>query len=344
MFRSARERVLALFPGLVVVGVIAASARAIADTLPFSVSEVTIGILLGLLLATLVARRPSTKPGSKFSQTTLLRAGIVLLGVRLSFGDVLSIGGRTLVVILIGLVAVLCFTLGIGRVLRLPTKLCVLISVGVAICGNSAIFATAPVIDARERDVSFSVGLITFFGTLAVILYPLAGHALDVSEQLFGYWAGMAVSDTAQVVATGFAYSESSGDLATIVKLTRNTLMGPLIVVIGAMYYRSMIRQADDSATKPGRRETITKAVPLFVVGFLLMASLNSLGVIPTSVQDRIQYASQTLILMALVGVGLNTDLRDIARVGLKPFYLGLAAVLFLGGLALVLASMFLVS
>ena len=112
-------------------------------------------------------------------------------------------------------------------------RLATLIGVGTAICGNTAIIATAPVIKAEDRDVSFAVATITLFGTAAVIVFPLLGHALGMSDVLFGHWAGAAVNDTSQVTATGFSYSVEAGETATIVKLTRNTLMVPVIFFAG---------------------------------------------------------------------------------------------------------------
>jgi uncharacterized integral membrane protein (TIGR00698 family) len=209
--------------------------------------------------------------------------------------------------------------------------------VGTAVCGNSAIAATAPVIEAEERDVSFAVATITLFGTLAVLLYPLIGHALGLSDAVFGHWAGVAVNDTSQVTATGFAYSAAAGEVATIVKLTRNTLMGPLIVLIGILYLRSGLARSADQVERASRLHWL-KLVPPFVVGFVALAALNSIGLVPATLGAPIGEASKALILVALVGVGLNTDVGRLREVGPRPLYVGFAAAAALSVLALGLA------
>ncbi len=338
------SKLVSLAPGLLLVAVIAVIARTLASLLPLPVSEVTIGVILGLAAGALLPAIPATLPGRKFAMATLLRIGIVLLGARLALDDVLQIGVGTILAILAGIGLVLLITMAGGWAIGLPPKLCLLLGVGVSICGNSAILATAPVIDARERDVSFSVGTITFFGTLAVLIYPLIGGALDISDEIFGYWTGLSVSDTAQVVAAGFAYSEPAGDLATVVKLVRNTLMGPLILAVGVAYSRLAIDRVDDRKESRSLIGSITRVVPAFVIGFLVMAVLNTFGLFSSQMSSWFSKVSQVLILMALVAVGLNTNLRDVARVGLPALLLGLVAMICLSLLAITLTLAFLVS
>jgi len=341
--RFDRPRLQALLPGLLLVVALAAVARLSTQLLPSIISEVTVGIGLGLIVANVVRLPAAVKPGIKLSMGTLLRLGIVLLGARLSFGDVLATGVGALLVIAACMAFALGLVVALGRLLGLPARLAALIAVGTAVCGNSAIAATAPVIEAEERDVSFAVATITLFGTLAVLLYPLIGHALGFSDAFFGRWAGLAVNDTSQVTATGFAYSQAAGDTATIVKLTRNTLMGPLVVLIGALYLRAGMARAADKVQSASRWRW-ARLVPLFVLGFIGMAALNSIGLIPAVALGPIAEASKALILVALVGVGLNTDVKQLRAVGVRPLYAGFLAAaclsLFaLGATALVLGT-----
>lgn len=338
------SKLVSLAPGLLLVAIIAALARTLATLIPLPISEVTVGVVLGLIAGSLLPAVPATLPGRKFAMATLLRLGIVLLGARLALDDVLQIGFGTILAILAGIGLVLLITLAGGWALGLPPKLCLLLGVGVSICGNSAILATAPVVDARERDVSFAVGTITFFGTLAVLIYPLIGGMLDISDQVFGYWTGLSVSDTAQVVAAGFAYTEPAGDLATVVKLVRNTLMGPLILLVGIAYSRLAIDRVDDRKASRSVIGSITRVVPAFVIGFLLMAVLNTFGLFSDQSSSWFSQVSQVLILMALVAVGLNTNLRDVVKVGLPALLLGLAGMIALSLLAITLTTVFLVS
>jgi uncharacterized integral membrane protein (TIGR00698 family) len=332
-------RTAAILPGLALVVALAVLARASTLFLPKIISEVTVGIGLGLLVANAFRPPAATKPGIKLSMGPLLRLGIVLLGARLSFGDVLATGLGALLVIVACMALALAVVMGLARLAGLPPRMAALLAVGTAVCGNSAIAATAPVIEAEERDVSFAVATITLFGTLAVLLYPLIGHALQLSDSAFGHWAGVAVNDTSQVTATGFAYSAAAGEVATVVKLTRNTLMGPLIVLIGVLYLRSGMARSADHVQRASRLQWL-KLVPLFVVGFMALAALNSIGLVPAALVSPIGEASKALILVALVGVGLNTDVSRLRAVGPRPLYVGFLAAAALSVVALLLGSL----
>lgn len=332
-------RIGTLLPGLGLVLALAVVARASTLVLPSIISEVTVGIALGLVVSNV--RRPpkAVKAGIKFAMGTPLRLGIVLLGARIAFDDVVATGLGSLLVIVACMAFALALVVGLGRMFGLPPRLAALIAVGTAVCGNSAIAATAPAIEAEERDVSFAVATITLFGTLAVLLYPLIGHALGFSDTFFGHWAGIAVNDTSQVTATGFAYSQAAGETATIVKLTRNTLMGPLIVVIGLLYLRSGMARSEERVQSASRFHWV-RLVPLFVVGFLSLAIVNSVGLIPADWASPISSASKALILVALVGVGLNTDVSTLRPVGWRPLQVGFLAATLLSLLALALVAL----
>ena len=213
-----------------------------------------------------------------------------------------------------------------------------LIGVGTAICGNSAIAATAPVIEADDEETSFAIATITLFGLLAVLVYPFFGHLIGLSDHSFGLWSGTAVNDTSQVVAVGTIYSDAALDTAIIVKLTRNTLMAPLIVIFGLLYSRGLKQKMSSEAAQASRLDW-GKLIPGFVLGFLAMSLFRTLGValgfLPQSVSHpgSLQGAAQILIfldelskfaiLMALAAVGLNTDLTSLRRIGVKPLIIG---------------------
>ena len=210
--------------------------------------------------------------------------GIILLGVRLSFQDVVNTGVAASLLILVCVAFALTLAYVLGRFLRIPARFAALIGVGTAICGNSAIIATAPVIEAKDEDVSYAVATITFFGTLAVLLYPTIGYFTGMTDRVFGMWAGTAILDTSQVVAAGAAFSDAARDIATVVKLVRNTLMVPLILLIGVVYTRAQKKR--DAAVKV----SVSKIMPWFVVGFLGMTLLrtlgNAYGVLPVNVSS----------------------------------------------------------
>lgn len=326
-----------LLPGLAAAALVAALARTLGQALPPALSEVLVAVLVGIVVANSGLLPGSTGRGLRFAMQRVLRLGIILLGARLSLLDVAQIGGGALALVVVTMTIAFGVALLAGRALRLPPRLGLLIGVGTAVCGNSAIIATAPVIDAEEREVSFAVATITLFGTLAVFVYPFVGHLLSLPSDRFGLWAGVAVNDTSQVVAASAAYDAVARDVATVVKLVRNTLMAPLIVLIA--WWWAQHRPVEGARVRSGAM----RAFPLFVLGFLFMASLRTIGVIDRSVAAPIDEIARACILVALAAVGLSTRLRDMRSAGARPFYVGfgtavttavvsLALILGLGG------------
>lgn len=319
-------------------------------TLSKSISEILVAVLLGLYLRNWVGLGERTRAGVKFSIQRVLRFGIVLLGLRLSLQDVAATGATALALVLICITVTLALAYFAGRAFHISPRLAALIGVGTAICGNSAIVATAPVLEADEEEMSFAVATITLFGLLAVLAYPAIGHLIGLSDRAFGLWAGTAVNDTSQVVAVGAIFSEAALNVATVVKLTRNTLMAPLIVLFGVLYSRGLNHKMSERAAAAARLDW-GKLIPGFVIGFLIMSLARTLGValgvLPNSVAHpgELQAAAQVLkacdevskfaILMALAGVGLNTDLANLRKIGLKPMVIGTCVALVLAAISL---------
>jgi uncharacterized integral membrane protein (TIGR00698 family) len=330
-----RESLAAATPGLLLVVILAAVAYAATLILPDVFGAVTLGLFLGIIVGN---ARPlaAVDAGARLARAWFLPLGILLLGARLSLSDIVSTGLGAIVVLAADIVLVLVVTLLLGRALGLSEKLSALIGVGTSICGNTAIAATAPVIKAPERDLSFAVATITLFGTAAVVVYPIVGHALGMSDTLFGHWVGAAVNDTSQVTATAFSYSIEAGETATIVKLTRNTLMVPVILVVGLWFARSDHREAGPEERRSWLGSA-RKAVPPFLVGFLALALVNSAGFIPAELADVLTSLSQVLIVLALVGVGLSTSVSGLRQTGLAPFLMGLAVAVMLAVASLAL-------
>ena len=328
-----------ILPGLALCVLTALLARAVHQAVPSgvgaAVGEVVFAVAFGLFFGNAAKLPPLFTPGLRFSFQALLRAAIVLLGATFSAQQVVAIGGRAVAMIAVLMTIALLAAHALGRLAGVPGRLATLIGVGTAVCGNSAIVAVAPVIRARDEDVSFAIATNTLFGTLCVFFYPLIARALGMSDAAFGTWAGAAVNDTSQVVAAGFAYSDSAGRLATAVKLTRNALMGPVIVLMGVLYARSAAAsdaREGAAGSRPGGLWTRAKqSVPLFVVGFLAMAVLHSLGFFRELsiranrdlVQDA-QWIARVFVLIALAGVGFSTRLDAMRRTGLRPLYIGL--------------------
>jgi uncharacterized integral membrane protein (TIGR00698 family) len=293
------------------------------------VSEVLVAVLIGIVVANSGLLPATSGPGLRFAVQRVLRLGIILLGARLSLFDVAQIGAGALLLVVLTMTVAFSVALLGGRVAAMPKRLALLIGVGTAVCGNSAIVATAPVIDAEEREVTFAVATITLFGTLAVFLYPLIGHALGLSAHIFGTWVGVAVNDTSQVVAASAAYSPEARDIATVVKLVRNTLMAPLIVLIAWWWGRQ--RPVEGTTVRAG----VLRAFPLFVLGFLFMALLRTSGVIDRASAAPIDEVARACILVALAGVGLSTRIAQLRTIGARSFFVGFGTAVVMAGLSL---------
>jgi len=289
-------------------------------------SPVLLAILAGLVVGNLRGLPREFEPGIRFAYRRVLSAAIVLLGASLSLAAIAAIGAKALIMIVVLIALALVLTHGLGRVLGVSPKLATLLGVGTAVCGNTAISAAAPVIGAKDHDVSIAIATNTLFGTFAVFLYPVLGRLLGFDDAVFATWVGTAVNDTSQVVATGFAYSERAGELAITVKLTRNALMVVVIVVVGVLH-------RGERGAEIGLLHSVRKSIPLFVLGFLALSVLNTAGVLDwlgellgRPIQSDARTVAKFLTVVALAGVGLGTKVSTLRETGLKPVLLGLVA------------------
>ena len=261
------------------------------------------------------------KPALKFTSKRILKAAIVLLGASLSVGTIMSVGKMTFFVMIFTFA--MCFGAGyfIRKLFGLNWKLSNLISAGTGICGGSAVAAIAPVIDADDKDIAFAMSSTFLFDMVMIALYPLMGKALGMSDIAYGIWAGTSVNDTASVVASGYAFSEAAGDFATMVKLTRTIAIIPTVLVFA--WIGTRIKQKELKASGNGKKVNLMNIIPWFIGGFLLLAIINSVGLIPTNVSGIMKGTSKFLMVTALAAIGLNTSLLDFKKAGLKPMFYG---------------------
>ena len=322
-------------------------------------SGVPVAIVLGLLLRNTLPLPASINPGLKFATTTILRAGIVLVGIRLSVFDVVKLGIAGLPVVLAAIVTGLLFVTWFNRKLGLPPRLGTLIAAGTSICGVTAIVSTAPAIEADEREVAYAVANVVAFGLFGMLVYPYLAHAVLGSSETIGLFLGTAVHDTSQVVGAALTYKQVYNDdivlrVATVTKLTRNIFLAGVIPLLTWMHVRS--QRAIGSG---GIGAVSTTLVPGFVIGFLAMAIVRSFGdwtltsngaafgvwsaaqwtSITKSLGDY--WASQILLGTAMAAVGLNTNFAVFKGVGLKPFAVGMAGALVVGAVGMTMAVIF---
>ncbi|MEZ5288011.1 MAG: putative sulfate exporter family transporter [Vicinamibacterales bacterium] len=328
------------------------------------ISGVPVAIVLGLLLRNLLPLPAALAPGLKFATTTILRLGIVLVGIRLSLFDVLKLGLAGLPVVLAAIATGLVFVTWFNRRLGLPPRLGTLVAAGTSICGVTAIVSTAPAIEADEREVAYAVANVVAFGLFGMLVYPYLAHALLARSETIGLFLGTAVHDTSQVVGAALTYKQVYGDdvvlrTATVTKLTRNIFLAFVIPLLTWMHLRDNGRDGA-GASRSGRAPVSWRQlVPGFVIGFLGMAVVRSLGdamlgrtgaafwafdaagwnSLTTAIGDY--WASRILLGTAMAAVGLNTSFAVFRGVGLRPFVVGLAGAAVVGGVGFAMALVF---
>ncbi|MCY4587638.1 MAG: putative sulfate exporter family transporter [Bryobacterales bacterium] len=331
------------------------------QTLPFApftlngahpLSAVLLALLLGLLIRRMLPSGTGLKPGVDLVIKKLLPIGIVLLGAGLDFYDLIRVGFRVLLGAIVLIVGIIFLTRLLSRLLRVETGQGLLIGVGTAICGTSAIVALAPVVDSKEKDIAISIASINLLGVLAMFVFPFAGALLSLSPEVYGEWCGLAIHATPQVIAAGFAHQldgETAGKIATIVKLTRISLLGPLIFVIGVLYARYRRQNAVFIAPTVNYRQLM----PAFLLFFVGMAMLRTMGFFPEvtlHMADRfvlgagdrtldlaavLGQAGKWVITAAIAGIGLITEFRALRTGGLRPLALCLLATVMIALLGL---------
>ncbi len=264
------------------------------------------------------------KPALKFTSKKILKLAIILLGASLSLNTIMEVGKMTFFVMIFTFAV--CFGGGyfVRKAFGLNWKLGNLISAGTGICGGSAVAAIAPVIDADDKDIAFAMSSTFLFDMVMIALYPLMGKALGMSDIAYGIWAGTSVNDTASVVASGYAFSEIAGDFATMVKLTRTIAIIPTVLVFAYIGTRIKKKELKAEEQKGGKKVSIFKIIPWFIGGFLLLAIVNSAGLIPLAVGGVLKGASKYLMVCALAAIGLGTSITDFKKAGLKPMLYGI--------------------
>ncbi len=310
-----------VLPGFLLALVIAACAKWLEGLLPIHlIGASVIALFLGMGLHHV--RKPSAGlvRGLKFTSKKILKSAIILLGASLSIGVVLNIGRLSLTVMVFTLLT--CFGGGyfVGRALGLNWKLSNLISAGTGICGGSAIAAIAPAIDAEDQDIAYAMSATFLFDMVMIVLFPILGRAMGLDDMAYGLWAGTAVNDTSSVVAAGYAFSEGAGDFATMVKLTRTLAIIPTVLVFSLIEVREK-RKA--GVADQEEKVKVTSIIPWFILGFLGMAVLNSLGVFPQELSLGLKELSKFLMVAALAAIGLNTDFREMRKSGINPMIHG---------------------
>jgi uncharacterized integral membrane protein (TIGR00698 family) len=320
-------------PGLALAALLATAGFALAD-LPWvretlHVSALLLVILLGIAWKSLLPLPAVALPGVALAQRPLLRWAVAGLGFRLSIAELWAIGAPALAVVVISTASALLFGWWVARRLGVGEKLGLLLGVGGAVCGASAVVAAESVVQGEKQDAAVAIGVITLLGTVGIVVYPLLGHALHMTSMLYGVWDGASLHEMAQVVAAGFGVSDEAARVATVVKLARIALLAPIVLYLG-WSLRHQHRAAGHAHVAP---------VPWFLVVFVLCAAVNSLGWLPAQVTDLIRRADLWLLCVGMAGVGLQAGFADLRSAGLRPIAAGALQWVFLSALSLSLAT-----
>lgn len=280
------------------------------------ISAAILAIVLGVLVRNLFTLPRSVQAASKQVAKKTLPLTVVLLGASLSFKNVADIGAATLGILVAVVVAALAVAWIAGRALGVSPETALLLGAGTAICGNSAIAATAPLLEAREEDLFLSIGVINLLGLLAMLGLPLAGAALGMRDADFGVWAGATIHAVPQAIAGGFAFSAKAGAVATLTKLVRVGMLAPLVLCLSLATARR----------RRGGKVDYRNLVPPFLWGFLGIFLLNSLGWLPAAAAKWMTEAGNLALALAMAAVGLDVSLGTLAKVGGKAVAAGLAS------------------
>ncbi len=313
---SAKPTLLDRTPGLLLAVAIALLAWWLGRLLPL-IGGPVIGILLGIAIRNTIPPDARFSHGIAFAGKQVLQWSIIALGFGLSLTQVAKTGLESLSVTLVTLTTAFLSAWALGHWLGVHDKLKILIGVGTAICGGSAIAAVTPIIKPDEHDTAFAISTIFLFNVVAVLLFPLLGHLLHLSDLGFGLWAGTAINDTSSVVAAGYSYSHAAGDYATIVKLTRATLIIPICLILA---FAVAAREKKKGTTYFSLR----RIFPWFILWFLVASALRTAGLVPAVILPVLHVAAEFLIIVALTAIGLSANLRKMIASGPRPILLGL--------------------
>jgi uncharacterized integral membrane protein (TIGR00698 family) len=316
--------VTAYWPGLAVTAVVAVAATFL--SLHYKASVMLFALLLGMALHFL-AEEGRCLPGIQVASSIVLRTGVALLGLRITFAQVESLGWQT-VALVVGSVAITILAgVALGRALKLGSAFGTLTGGSVAICGASAALAIASILPRHkhaERDASFTVIGVTALSTLAMILYPIVSSTLGLDHRASGIFLGGTIHDVAQVVGAGYSVSTETGDTATIVKLLRVAMLLPACLAIGLALH---VRGSDAAHAAP--------VLPWFAVVFAIFVAINSFGWVPATVVDVGSSVSRACLVMAIAAIGMKTSLKSLVDMGLKPVMLVVLETLVLAVLVL---------
>jgi uncharacterized integral membrane protein (TIGR00698 family) len=308
--------------GFIFTLVLGAFSMWISDLIPGDViGSSVLALILGMLFHPILEKIPQTSEGVKFVSTKILKLGIILMGITLSFSQVMMVGKYALMLMIFTLITAFGGGYILGRIFKVNWKLSNLLSVSTAVCGGTAVATLGPAIEADDKDIAYAISATFLFDILTVILFPWIGRMIGLDDTSYGLWVGTAVNDTSSVVAAGYGFSEIAGSFAVIVKLTRTLFIVPIVLVFSYIHARSKIKSMKTSQID--KKVNIVSIFPWFILMFLVMIAVKSTNLVPNNVVTGVSFLSKLFMVMALSAIGLKTSISEVKGVGWKPMILG---------------------
>lgn len=314
-------RYAAIIPGIILCLGVALAAVLINSIMPVDLLGIAlVSLILGMLLNPVISRQQVFHRGVDWTSKLILRAGIILTGISLSFAQVVQAGKYALLL----MVFTLSTAFGVGilcrKIFKIDWKLSSLLSVSTAICGGTAVATVGPVIEAKEKEIAYALSATFVFDLLTVILFPWVGKLLGMSDTGFGLWVGTSVNDTSSVIAAGYAFSDAAGALATIVKLTRTLFIVPIVLIFAWIHAKKKVAGGEVGEMAKIRVRDI---FPWFILGFLFMVGVRSIGLLSAGAVATTGNLAKFLLAAALGAIGMKTSFQEVAGVGIKPMIAG---------------------
>ena len=342
-YREMNNKFIRIIPGVLICLLIAVPSWIIGRMIPI-VGPAIISIAIGIAIASIFPglidnQKIHFADGIKTTSKKLLQFSIILLGFEMNFFNIIRVGGQSLLIMIFTLATAFIAAIIFGKLLKLSGDTTTLIGVGTAICGGSAIAATAPVIRAKDEDVARAISTIFLFNIIAVFIFPLLGHLLGMNDEQFGLWAGTAINDTSSVVASSTSWSIAEGNnnalqMATIVKLTRTLMIVPVTLFL-AFYTSRKQKIVGESGYK------LAKIFPWFVLFFVLAAVINTVFSLPSELSGSLASIGKFVIVMAMAAIGLNTNIKSLFAKGYKSLLLGLFCWFSLATVSVIIVKVF---
>jgi uncharacterized integral membrane protein (TIGR00698 family) len=316
-------------PGFALIAALVALAFEI-NHLQSAISPLALCVAFGFIVANFIQWPSFAAPATKISSKTLMRIGVALLGAQVSVVSLKEIGLKGVITVAIVVTFTIFGILGLSKLFKMSGDLGLLIGVGFGVCGATAVAAIRPQTRATEEETSYAIGLISLCGTLSIFLLPFLGHILNLDTREFGSWAGAAVHDVGQVVATASVWGDDADKYAIVVKLARVCLLAPIVLILSIRHRKWL--------TSQGKSETAGAKVPLipyFVLGFIAVATIHNLFEINETLLDYTVLVSKLLLGAGLVALGSGVRWKAIRAIGPRPMAMGMVAWVIVAGVAL---------